>query len=209
MLNKLELKDDKIKNIILGNISDYFTIQKIINKKDNEFVAKVESKLDKNIFIMKKIYKNKISPIENLPFREEFFLKVLNHENIVKYYTSFEDSQYLYIITEYVNNGDLSQILSHKSQIFKIPEKKLLDIDNSDLKYNLELNDLLLLKKYLKSIGEITDLFFNLQVDYANTIKDEENYADLLISYREKLLKNNINFDITDVKEFINRINSI
>ena len=88
-------------------------------------------------------------------------------------------------------------------------EKKLLDIDNSDLKYNLELNDLLLLKKYLKSIGEITDLFFNLQVDYANTIKDEENYAELLISYREKLLKNNINFDITDVKEFINRINSI
>lgn len=88
-------------------------------------------------------------------------------------------------------------------------EKKLLDIDNSDLKYNLELNDLLLLKKYLKSIGEITDLFFNSQVDYANTIKDEENYADLLISYREKLLKNNIKFDITDVKEFINRINSI
>ena len=128
MLNKLELKDDKIKKIILGNISDYFTIQKIINKKDNEFVAKVESKLDKNIFIMKKIYKNKISPIENLPFREEFFLKVLNHENIVKYYTSFEDSEYLYIITEYVNNGDLSQILSHKSKIFKIPEKKLLDI---------------------------------------------------------------------------------
>lgn len=88
-------------------------------------------------------------------------------------------------------------------------EKKLLDIDNSDLKYSLELNDLLLLKKYLKSIGEITDLFFNLQVDYANAIKDEENYADLLISYREKLLKSNINFDITDVKEFINRINSM
>lgn len=88
-------------------------------------------------------------------------------------------------------------------------EKKLLDIDNSDLKYNLELNDLLLLKHYLKSIGEITDLFFNSQVDYANVIKDKENYADLLISYREKLLKNNINFDITDVKEFINRINSI
>lgn len=88
-------------------------------------------------------------------------------------------------------------------------EKKLLDIDNSDLKYSLELNDLLLLKKYLKSIGEITDLFFNSQVDYANKIKDEENYADLLISYHEKLLKNNIKFDITDVKEFINRINSI
>jgi len=88
-------------------------------------------------------------------------------------------------------------------------EKKLLDIDNSDLKYSLELNDLLLLKKYLKSIGEITDLFFNSQVDYANKIKDEENYADLLISYREKLLKNNINFDVTDIKEFINRINSM
>lgn len=88
-------------------------------------------------------------------------------------------------------------------------EKKLLDIDNSELKYNLELNDLLLLKKYLKSIGEITDLFFNSQVDYANTIKDEENYADLLISYREKLLKSNINFDITDAKNFINKINSI
>lgn len=88
-------------------------------------------------------------------------------------------------------------------------EKKLLDIDNSELKYNLELNDLLLLKHYLKSIGEITDLFFNSQVDYANVIKDKENYADLLISYREKLLKNNVNFDITGIKEFINRINSI
>ena len=52
--------------------------------------------------------------------REEEFLKILNHENIVKYITSFEDNQFLYLFTEYVDNGDLLMIINKKGNaIFK------------------------------------------------------------------------------------------
>ena len=53
----------------------------------------------------------------------------MNHENIVKYFTSFEDDKYLYIITEYVDNGDLLKILKDKRKnLYKISEKKLIKI---------------------------------------------------------------------------------
>ena len=122
---------NKYSNSKTGKCIDDFFIQKIISKKGNNFVAKVKSKLDTDIYVMKRIDKNKATQIGMHKYisREEEFLKILNHENIVKYITSFEDSQFLYLITEYVENGDLLVMINSRNKCnIPIGEEKLMKI---------------------------------------------------------------------------------
>ena len=86
-------------------------------------------------------------------------------------------------------------------------EKQLLTIENSDKKFELDLNGLLKLKKYEKQVGEITDLFFKSQVEYANKIIKDENYEKLLTEYHGKLENSEIDFDLSEINDFINKIN--
>ena len=66
---------------------------------------------------------------QNYLLREEEFLKLLDHENIIKYHTSFNDNKFLYIITEYIENGDLLNVInSRKRTNFEISEQKLMKI---------------------------------------------------------------------------------
>lgn len=86
-------------------------------------------------------------------------------------------------------------------------EKQLLMIENSDKKFDLNLNELLKLKKYEKQVGEITDLFFKSQVEYANKIIKYENYEKLLTEYHDKLENSEIDFDLSEINDFINKLN--
>ena len=86
-------------------------------------------------------------------------------------------------------------------------EKQFLMIENSDKKFDLNFNDLLKLKKYEKQVGEITDLFFKSQVEYANKIIKDENYEKLLTEYHDKLENSEIDFDLSEISDFINKIN--
>lgn len=86
-------------------------------------------------------------------------------------------------------------------------EKQLLTIENSDKKFELDLNGLLKLKKYEKQVGEITDLFFKSQVEYANKIIKDENYEKLLADYHDKLGDSEIDFDLSEINDFINKLN--
>lgn len=80
-------------------------------------------------------------------------------------------------------------------------------IENSDKKFDLNFNNLLKLKKYEKQVGEITDLFFKSQVEYANKIIKYENYEKLLTEYHDKLENSEIDFDLSEINDFINKIN--
>ena len=86
-------------------------------------------------------------------------------------------------------------------------EKQLLMIENSDKKFDLNFNDLLKLKKYEKQVGEITDLFFKSQVEYANKIIKYENYEKLLADYHDKLGDSEFDFDLSEINDFINKLN--
>ena len=87
-------------------------------------------------------------------------------------------------------------------------EKQLLIINESDKKFELSMNDLYKLKAYIKKIGELTNLFFESQVEYANLIKDDENYEDLLKAYHKKLSESEVEIDLEGAKEQIKKINS-
>lgn len=87
-------------------------------------------------------------------------------------------------------------------------EKQLLMINESDKKFELSMNDLYKLKAYIKKIGELTNLFFESQVEYANLIKDDDHYEDLLRAYHKKLSESEVEIDLKDAKELIEKINS-
>ena len=81
-------------------------------------------------------------------------------------------------------------------------------INESDKKFELSMNDLYKLKTYINKIGELTNLFFESQVEYANLIKDDDKYEDLLRAYHKKLSESEVEIDLEDAKELIKKINS-
>lgn len=45
-------------------------------------------------------------------------------------------------------------------------------------------------------------------MEYANLIKDDDNYEDLLRAYHKKLSESEVEIDLEDAKELIKKINS-
>ena len=70
-------------------------------------VYKIKSKSDNNIYCLKKINIKKTSDRKN----EINILSKLNHPNLVKYISSFEDEEGIYIIMEFCIYGDLYSLL--------------------------------------------------------------------------------------------------
>ena len=91
-------------NEIGSNLSD-FNILKVIKSEKDKYVAKVSSKKNYKIYLMKKI---KATPEQ---INEEFkILKNRNHQNVIKYFKWLEDEGNIYIIKEYVDNGPLMNL---------------------------------------------------------------------------------------------------
>lgn len=80
-------------------------------------------------------------------------------------------------------------------------EKTLLEIEDS-YKFVLDFNDMITLKELIKEIGEITELFFNLQIEYGEKYQDSK----LLSEYKDKLSNNKFELD---VKKYINFLDLI
>ena len=107
-----------------------FIILKKLSEGQFGYVAKVKSKLNNKIYSMKKYNNPKNEKFTQLFKKEVIILKKLNNENICKYYGSFEEEDNsLYIITEYMDNGNLFDLLFwHIKKKEKLTEEKLLNI---------------------------------------------------------------------------------
>jgi hypothetical protein len=91
------------------------------------------------------------------------------------------------------------------NELIKI-EEKLLKLESKH-KYEYTLNELIKSKKYLKEIGEITDLYFSVQYEYSQTINPlDEELNDKLIKYQSFLSSGTIDVDISKYTEFINQL---
>lgn len=61
--------------------------------------------------------------------QEVIFLKRLDSPNIVKYYETYEDDNYVYIVTEYCSGGELFDLISKKLETSKkFKEKEAAEI---------------------------------------------------------------------------------
>ena len=81
--------------------------------KENMYnnISLIKNKKNNNKYILKKIYMDteELNKNEN----EAKILKKLEHENIVKYYDSFKDNSYFFIIMEYCQNSDLRNFIKN------------------------------------------------------------------------------------------------
>ena len=121
IFDESELFDDNE----MGEKLDDFEILQILGKGSYGFVAKIRSLKNKKIYAMKQIDLSKLgSEKEKQLCKQEIsLLQQLNHPNINKYYKSFLDNNCLYIIMEFMDNGDISGFINaHKK--FKKPVRE-------------------------------------------------------------------------------------
>lgn len=82
-------------------------------------------------------------------------------------------------------------------------EEILLKADN-DYRYSYTLDELVKSEKYMKEIGEITNLFLAVQIEYGkvNDASDEQ-YKQKLVDYHNRLISEEIDVDISKYIDFL------
>ena len=136
----IERKKSIDKKESIGDNPNDFEILNELGKGNFGKVFKVNSKKNNKIYAMKMVdieeLKNlpkpepgKVSNAYRLALNESKFLRLLSHPNIIKYYNSFQEGDYLYIIEEFADNGDMVNLLKkHRDKKKYIREKKLWNI---------------------------------------------------------------------------------
>ena len=112
----------------IGNKLEEFVLLQYLGGGNSYHYSKVKSKLNNEIYCMKTI----INIDHNTYERKEKnlqFLRTIENENILKYYSSFLENSNYHIIMEYAENGNLKNFIKiHKILNQKIDEAKLNDI---------------------------------------------------------------------------------
>ena len=129
MFDSSELYDDSL----LGNRSSDYEILRKLGKGAFGNVFKVRCKKNNKVYAMKMLnimeLKNTNEKAYILTLNETEFLQGLKHPHIIKYYKSFIEEPYLYIIIEFVANGDMSEFINANKAFNKyIPEEELWNI---------------------------------------------------------------------------------
>ena len=91
------------------NPNDYITLMQIGQGNFSE-VFLVEHKTTKILYTLKMFTKLRVEQVkrqEDVLMEKHVMNKVPEHENIIKYYGSFKDEMFLYLLYEYVNGGEL------------------------------------------------------------------------------------------------------
>ena len=124
-----DLEFGQIQNI--GNKLEDFEILQTLGKGGYGFVSKVKSRIDHKLYAMKMIDFNLIKDQTeiNLSLNEIKIIQNLNSPHIIKYYNNFTINNRLYIIMEFMNNGDLKgYINAHQNMNNPIPENELWEL---------------------------------------------------------------------------------
>ena len=112
----------------IGNKLEHFEILQTLGKGGYGVVSKVKSKINHKLYAMKMVDFTLLKdPREmELCLNEIKIIQSLNSPHIIKYYTSFQEQNRLYIIMEFMNNGDIKgYINAHQNMNKPIPEDEL------------------------------------------------------------------------------------
>lgn len=104
-----------------SNLFSFYEIGRIIGKGSFGEVREAKHKKTKMKVAVKILNKTMMSDkqLENSRFEIET-LKLCQHPNIVRLYEIFENADYIYLVLEYLNGGNLLELLKLKN--YKLPE---------------------------------------------------------------------------------------
>ena len=131
IINIFPINQNDMRNInnFGSKITDFYDFGEI--KFENySSVKKMQSKVDGLFYSIKIIPKNLLFIDDKNTYREKTIQKMINNENIVKFYDSFEDDQNHYLVFEYFPNYTLEEkIQKHmESTVELIKEEKIINI---------------------------------------------------------------------------------
>ena len=174
-------------NEVTANSNDYEVLQ-VLGSGAFSCVLKVKSKINKQIYAMKKVDMDKIlnkMGVDRKYFENEIhFLQKLRSPYVCKCYVIFTEENYLFFIMEFMNNGDLNTFYkANKALQKKIPEEQLWDIfykSISGLKYIHEKG---LIHRDIKLENLFLDDNFNIKIGDFNVsattdLKSAANFAE-------------------------------
>ena len=160
--------EDFYNDDVMGDKFSNYDIMKIIKSKTGNFLAKVVSKKNSKIYVLKQFTQNQ----DQQKLIQEFqILNKLNHPNIIRYFKSFNENGKVYFVKEYVDNGSLSNLSEAYNSIEKpIEENTLWNIfmqcaagldylhRNNIVHKNLKANNILMNEN---KVIKIDDILFN------------------------------------------------
>ena len=115
----------------MGSKVDDFEILQVLGEGSFGYIAKVKSRLNHKIYAMKKIDISKIKEdkVVKLMENETKVLADLDNPMVVKYYKTFNEDGALFILMEFMDNGDIGGIYKASKILEKpIPEERIYDI---------------------------------------------------------------------------------
>ena len=115
----------------IGSGLDDFEIMQTLGKGSYGFVSKVKSKKNQKIYAMKMIDLDLVNDQKeiDLLMNEIKIIQGLNSPHIVKYYCHFKIGNKIYILMEYINNGDIKGYIQANSSMSKtISEQEIWEL---------------------------------------------------------------------------------
>ena len=124
----IENNDDEDNNQFIGSTIDDYEKILFLGKGSFGEVNKVIFKKNNKIYALKKVEISRMKDIDfkRLTLNEIKLLPQLSHPHIIKYLHSFKDDENLYIILDYINNGDIETLIkSYNDLKMQIPEEMI------------------------------------------------------------------------------------
>ena len=150
----------------IGNKLEDFEILQIFGKGAYGYVAKVKSKINLEIYALKKNFKKKMKKVEKLMLNNELlFLRAFDHPNVCKCLTTFEENDCTYIVMKLFNNKDLYRFMQANNLLnIKINEDTLWDIFHQCLEGLLYIHSKGVIHRDIKLTNILMDDKGNIQI---------------------------------------------
>ena len=157
-----------------GNHSKEYEILMLLHKASYGEIFKVRSKVNNKIYAMKVIHLNKMGEkakeLKQSFHKEINYLKDLSSPHILKYYNNFiekksEDQDNLYIIVQYLNNGNLYDLIkARKEKKNYFTEEELINVFFQCMKALSYLHDKGLAHRNIKPKSVLIDNYMKIHL---------------------------------------------